>query len=164
MARRCAIAECIAPAPNGAPGEGIWRVLLPDRSVVEVTVQPSKDVPGEKWIARGYHRGLEAHLGGAGVDALDAALGLLEDFAYRQKHGRSSPMVAVTADSRVQRLHRADQLELELEPILRGPTAPAPDRAPTLSAKDEAGDFNRPTRAASLARAVAARAKKEPAP
>lgn len=158
--RRCAIAELVEAAPNGAEGEGIWRVLLGDGSIAKATVQPSKDVPGEKWIARGYHKGLEAHLGGSGSDALDAVLGLLEDHAHRLKHGRSSPMVAVTGDSRAKRPHRAEQLELGT--VSRGPTAPAPDRAPTLSAKDEAGNFERPTRAASLARAVAARARKEP--
>lgn len=100
----------VEAAPNGAPGEGDWWVLLDDGQPIRTIIQPSKDIPGESWISRAWHPGLAAHLGGGGTDALDAALAVIEDWRWRRASG-GRPRVAMTGDSREKREHRARWIE-----------------------------------------------------
>lgn len=103
-------AELAVAAPQGMPGEGSWYVHLDGGLCVVAVVQPSKDIPGETWIARAWHGRLETFLGGGGCDPLDAALAVLEDHRWRVAHP-GQVRVAINGDSRATRPHRADTID-----------------------------------------------------
>lgn len=107
LARRLRLVE---PAPNGKPGEGQWSILLREGDTwreVTATVQPD----GKEWKAVTYCRRDHVHLVGIGVDALDAAMGVVADHADHVAGRR--PILAERGDSRDKPMARYNHWDLE---------------------------------------------------
>lgn len=113
LARRARLVE---PAKNGAPGEGQWLILLvdgdthagpPSWRTVMSTVQPD----GKEWKAVAILRPDYVYLTGIGVDALDAALGVIED--HRDHVAGNRPILATRGDPRDRPVPRYERWDLE---------------------------------------------------
>lgn len=109
MTRQHPLARLFVQSDGGVDGEGSWLVTVGEAKLVAV-VQPWKDIPGEKWIARAWHPGLGTFLGGGGQDACDAALAVVEDY-YWVIGNQGKPRVAISYDPNVPRRHRADAID-----------------------------------------------------
>lgn len=100
----------IEAAPNGRPGEGQWRILLREDDQwqpVDATVVPE----GKEWRAVAYDRRHHVHYCGVGVDALDAAMGVISD--HNDHVAGNRPRLATTGDSRVKEVARYETWDLK---------------------------------------------------
>lgn len=115
--KRIIRAEQRVAAPNGAKGEGLWALEIPEDPpvAIEVRVVPIGDVKGEKWRAVGGRS--ETILSGSGATPELAMADLVEGYVYRQTH--DTPRVAIT------RHMLAPDDPVRVLPLARPPVDPA---------------------------------------